>query len=206
MYTALHAASQTLSEYLRQRLKSDSNLATFFDPGVDGGTMVVSLNTPQEMAENNTEGLSVWLYRVVRDEQRLNAPPQRIDQNQLQRVPLPVRLYYLITPIVTSDNDSSPETEQKILGKVLQIFHDHPKLRGTDLLGDLEGAAVELTVRLESLSLEEITRIWDALDRSYQLSVSYEVSVVYIHSALEPTEVSPVEVVMPEYGVIVSSE
>lgn len=204
MYTALHAASETIAEYLRQRLKCDSNLAIFFDSG-NGGTMVVSLNRPQEMSDGNTErleGLSVWLYRVVRDEQRLNAPPQRVAQNQLQRAPLPVRLYYLITPIV----HSSPGTEQEILGKVLQIFHDHPKLRGTDLQSDLEGAAVELSVRLESLSLEEITRVWDALDKPYQLSVSYEVSVVYIHSAQEPMEISPVEVVIPEYGVVVSSE
>ena len=50
MYTALHAASQTLSECLRQRLKFDSILATYFNP-VDGGAMVVSLNTPQEIFE-----------------------------------------------------------------------------------------------------------------------------------------------------------
>ena len=118
---------------------------------------------------------------------------------------MPVRLYYLITPIVTNENDSSPETEQIILGKVLQIFHDHPKFRSTDLKSDFEGSAIELTIRLEPLSLEEITRVWEALDRSYQLSVSYEVSVVYVHSAEEPYEVSPVEVAVPEYGVIVSS-
>ena len=201
MYTALRATSQTIVEYIRRSFESDSNLSDFFG----GGTMAVSLNTPQEMTNNNVEGLSVWLYRVMRDEHRLNIPPERINKNQVRRIPLPVRLYYLITPIVTNENDSSPETEQIVLGKVLQIFHDHPKFRGTDLQSDFEGSAVELNIRLEPLSLEEITRVWDALDRSYQLSVSYEVSVVYIHSAKEPYEVSPVEVAIPEYGVIVSS-
>ena len=39
---------------------------------------------------------------------------------------------------------------------------------------------MELKVRLEPLTLEEITRVWEALEGSYQLSVSYEVSVVNI--------------------------
>ncbi len=205
MYTALSATSLTLAEYLRQRFVSDSNLARFFDPG-RGGTMVVSLNTPQEMTENGTQGLSLWLYRVVKDEQRSNMPPERLDRNQLRRTPLPVRLHYLVTPIVNIEAEASPETEQVLLGKVLQAFHDYPRLRGTDLQGDFAGTTAELNVRLEPLSLEEITRVYDALNRSYQLSVSYEVSVVYIHSERQAEDISPVEVALPEYGVIVSSE
>jgi len=34
------------------------------------------------------------------------------------------------------------------------------------------------------MSLEEITKVWYALERSYELSVSYEVTVVYIDSEL----------------------
>jgi hypothetical protein len=205
MYTALRATSQTLAQYVRQRVESEPNLTPFFNAG-SGGGMVVSLNTPQEMSEGKIEGLSVWLYRVIRDEQRLNAPPERLGPNQLRRPPLPVRLYYLITPVIDRNgNTTGPEIEQTVLGKVLQIFHDHPILRGTDLQGEFSGTTVELHVRLESLSLEEITRVWDALDRSYQLSVSYEVSVVEIHSEQEPENVSPVRVALPEYGVIVAS-
>jgi hypothetical protein len=55
-------------------------------------------------------------------------------------------------------------------------------------------------VRLEPLSLESITRVWEALDRPYQLCVSYEVTVVPIDSAHEPVVVVPVDVVVPEYG------
>lgn len=202
MYTSIRATSQTLAEHLRQRFISDPQLAPFFDSGA-GGTMEVSLRTPQEMTENNVEGLSVWLYRVARDEERLNAPPERISYNQVRRTPLPVRLHYLMTPITASDQDAGPETEQLILGKVLEVFHDHPLMRGTDLQGELSGTSAELAVRLEAMTLEEIARVWDALDGSYQLSVTYEVSAVYIASGREPEAVTPVEVVLPEYGVIV---
>ena len=205
MYTALRATSQTLAEYLRRRFISDAGLANFFDPAM-GGTMTVTLSTPEEMAENDAEGLSVWLYRVARDEERLNAPPERVSYNQVRRAPLPVRLHYLLTPITASaDLQGGPETEQVVLGKVLQALNDHPVLRGTDLQGELSGTAAELAVRLEPLTLEEIARVWDALDGSYQLSVSYEVSVVQIATDEQPESVAPVEVVMPEYGVVVSS-
>jgi hypothetical protein len=202
MYTSIRATSQTLAEYLRQGLISDPQLAPFFDSGA-GGTMVVSLSTPEEMSENNVEGLSVWLYRVARDEERLNQPPDRIAYNQLRRTPLPLRLHYLMTPITASDLAGGPETEQLVLGKVLQVFHDHPLMHGTDLQGELSGTNAELAVRLEAMTLDEIARVWDALDGSYQLSVSYEVSAVYIASAREPEGVTPVEVALPEYGVIV---
>jgi hypothetical protein len=59
-------------------------------------------------------------------------------------------------------------------------------------------------MRLEPMSLEEITRVWEALEGSYQLSVSYEVTLVNIEVDTEPEMIAPVEVAMPEYGVIVS--
>lgn len=204
MYTALSATSSTVAQYLRQKFESDANMAAYFDSG-SGGTMVISLNTPQEMQENNTQGLSVWLYQVIRDDQRLNSPPERIGYRQTRHTPLPLRLHYLVTPIVTqTDLVNGPELEQTILGKVLQTFHDHPVLRGSDLQADYQGTTVELNVRLEAMSLEELTRVWDALDRSYQLSVSYEISVVTIASARQPELITPVEVVLPETGAIVS--
>ena len=204
MYTALRATSLTLVEFLRQRFAADAVLGPMFDP-IMGGPMVISLNSPQEMVDDNLQGVSVWLYRVVRDEERLNAAPERIAPGQLRRVPLPVRLHFLVTPITTLGGGFGPESEQVFLGKVLQSFHDHALLRGTDLRDDFTGTTVELTVRLETLGLDQISLVWEALEGSYQLSVSYEVSVVYIQSELEPAAVSPVEVALPEFGVIVGS-
>jgi len=202
MYTALRATSQTLVGHLRQQFEADSLLRPFFGAG-SGGTMRVTLNSPQEMAENQIEGLSVWLYRVVRDEERLNAFPERISLDLLRRPPLPVRLHYLMTPITAVNSQTGPETEQVILGKVLQVFHDHPTMCGTDLRDDLSGTEAELSIRLEAQSMEEITRVWQALEGSYELSLSYEVSAVDIAPAMQPERIRPVVVAMPEYGLIV---
>lgn len=201
MYTALRAASQSILKFLEARFQADALLGSLFS----GGGMIVSLNTPQEMNEKPAEGLSVWLYRVIRDDQRLNDPPVRVSPTEILPPPLPLRLHYLITP-VTSERFGDPETEQLILGKVLQAFHSRPALRGADLQAEFSGTEVELRLRLEPLGLEEITRVWEALDGSYQLSVSYEVSLVNITPDLEPERVTPVEIALPEYGVIVGSE
>lgn len=205
MYTALSATSKSLADYLTQKFASDTDLKNFFNPD-NSGSMVVTLNTPQEMREKNKQGLSVWLYRIVRDDQNLNNRPERMSRDRIRKTPLPFRLHYLITPIVKFTASPSAETEQKLLGKVLQVLYDHPRLRGADLKSDFTGTPLELTLRLEPLGLEEITRIWDALDSSYQLSVSYEVSVVSIDSEDEPVRIPPVEVALPAYSLIVQDQ
>jgi hypothetical protein len=176
-----------------------------FDSG-SGGTMVVSLNSPQEMTENNEQGVSLWLYRVVKDGERANDSMERISGTQMRRRPLPLSLEYLVTPIVTArDNHGSPETEQTILGKIVQIFHDHPILSGISLQDDFLGTDVELHVHLESLSIDESARIFDALERSFQLSLSYQVGMVQVDSEHEPLAASSVQTAAPDFGVIVGS-
>jgi len=196
MYQALFATSETIRRYLEDRIVGIAI----------AGFMPVVLNTPEEIRSTNSQGISVWLYRIVRDADRLNDPPERLAWNQVKPPPLPLRLHYLITPVTDNANPAlgSPSDEQLLLGRVLQIFHSHPILRGADLQGPFVGTAAELRMRLEPMTLEEITRVWEALEGSYQLSVSYEVSLVNIDVDTEPEEVSPVQVALPEYGLIVS--
>jgi hypothetical protein len=176
-------------------------LAGFFS----GGPMVTSLHTPQEMAQQSLQGLSVWLYRVVRDETRLNdAPivrPRRGGLVELLQPPLPLRLHYLMTPL----SDNNPDTEQRVLGRVLQLLHSQPELSGAVLRGDLAGTDLQVRVRLEALPLDEIARVWEALEGSYQLSVSYEVTLANIDSIAEAERSVPVESGHADYGLMVGS-
>jgi len=136
------------------------------------------------------------------DEQTLNRPPRRISATLTRRQPLPVRAHYLMTPIITGNaNLPAPEAEQLIIGRVLQTFHDEPLISGPDLAGSYQGSSVELAVRLETLGLDETSRIWEGLERSYQLSISYEVAIVVIGSALQPMDAPPVKVAMAEVAI-----
>jgi hypothetical protein len=203
MYTAIVATSLTVTAFIRQRLEKDPLLKPLFDPG-SGGTMVVTLNNPEDMQTNSQQGLSVWLYRVIRDENTLNLPPARIAFNQVRETPLPIRCHYLVTPVADANPLTGSEVEQTVLGKVMQSLYDHPRFHGPDLKGDLTGTSIELTARLEPMTLEEITRVWHALERSYRLSVSYEVGIVAIQSE-HIDDASPVLEAIPVYGVIAAT-
>ena len=204
MYTVLAATSATLRRMLLDSMAADigpSGLASFF-----AGATTVSLETPQEMLTAGRQGLSVWLYRVARDEQRLNDPPEirPLPSGEVEVVPppLPVRIHYLLTPIATAN----PDTEQRILGRALQLFHTYPIVSGAFLQAELAGTATELHVHLEALGLEDITRVWDALDGSYQLSVSYEVTLARISVVSDPLHMSLVESVHPNPALILDRE
>jgi hypothetical protein len=200
MFTHIRAASLTLRSVLERSFRADQDLAQLFNPMQ--GKAIVSLATPDGMETAGEIGLSMWLYRLIRDEQTLNRAPRLVPPDLIQRHPLPVRAHYLMTPIITGNaNMPAPEAEQLILGRVLQAFNDEPLISGPDLRGSYQGTAVELAVRLETLGLDETSRIWEGLERSYQLSVSYEVAIVVIGSALEPVSAPPVMVAQPQYAV-----
>jgi len=206
MKSALRDCSNSLRAMLEQELRDDVDLSPFFDPTDTSpgaiGTFVVSLNNPEEFSENELEGLSIWLYLVERDAEMLNLPAQRRTPDRLLSKPLPLRLHYLMAPRVDHRTRAQAgELEQLILGKVLQVLHDTPRLAGPLLLDALAGSDLEFFVRLEPLPLENITRVWDALDVPYQLCISYEVTMVPIESDVQPLPVTPVDSLLAEIGI-----
>jgi Pvc16 N-terminal domain len=193
-YTVISAVSNTLKEILKQNIT--------LSPDAELNGIEIYLLSPKEMQDaGNSVGISVWLYKVSRMAEMLNEPPERIGPNQVARVPLPVLLFYLVTPI-TSD----PETRHTLLGRVLQVLNDHAILRGSDLQGVLEGTVEQLRVNLEALSLEELSLVWEALSEPYQLSVTYLVQVAKIDSDLEPVKSSPVIEKEATYSQILSAQ
>jgi Pvc16 N-terminal domain len=192
-FTAIRAVSKSLKTLLETYI-TNSN-----EPQLSG--VNIELKSPKEMQQaQEGVGVSLWLYRVVRNGDMLNQPPERPQPNQLARRPLPLTLHYLVTPI-TDD----PEAKQALLGRVLQVFNDHATLRGTDLQDTLSGSSDELRIALETLTVDELARVWDSLDEAYLLSVSYTVQVVEIGSDLEPVESTPVVVKETTYAQILSS-
>lgn len=192
-YTVISAVSSTLKEILKQNIT--------LSPDAELNGVEIYLLSPKEMQDAGNTGISVWLYKVTRMAEMLNEPPERIGPNQIARVPLPVLLFYLVTPI-TSD----PGTRHTLLGRVLQVLNDHSILRGSDLQGVLEGTNEQLRVNLEALSLEELSLVWEALNEPYQLSVTYLVQVAKIDSDLEPIKSGPVIEKQAEYAQILSSQ
>ena len=197
-FTAIWAVSRTLQLLLNTQIGAD--------PQFTGGPPVpVSLLSPKAIREPGStvpgSSISIWLYRVTRNEYISNNRPERTVPNQVPRAFIPVNLYYLITPM-----NEDPESQQVVLGKVLQVFNDYAILRGSDLQESLRGTTEQLRISLETLSLEELTQVWYSLQEPYQLSVSYLVQVVSIESGLEPVLAPPVLARNSTYDQVLGSQ
>lgn len=168
--------SQTLQKLLQDKL---SDLV---------GKGHVSVESPAEIAMDNTPCLIIFLYQITENPHFKYQEPERIASDQLSRPPFVVDLHYLFVPY-GKDRDN----EYQILGRVIQTFSDYPTLRGTGLQGGLAGSGKEFRVIHQSLSLEELVRLWTTFyNRPFKASVSYQVTPVGIDSALPPVIVRPV--------------
>jgi len=132
--------------------------------------------------------LSIFLFEIMEDASARNEPRVRQTQKNavvIQKPPMALQLNYLFTPWT-----GNFQTDQQLLGRVLQLFYEQAILSGPVLQGGLAGSATSLKVTLHTLTLEERTRIWLALTRPYRTSLSYGVRVVNIDVTQSQTTAS----------------
>jgi hypothetical protein len=103
---------------------------------------------------------------------------------ELEYPALALNLSYLITPFANViDVDSvTRDEDHMVLGKVMQVFHDNSMIFFRDSTDSNNVIAEELRIIFKRLSLEELTRVWEALREPYRLSICYEVRVTRIDS------------------------
>ncbi|MBE3638360.1 DUF4255 domain-containing protein [Mangrovicoccus algicola] len=174
-----------ISRELRRQVFEAMETAPEVDFGLDGVLARLSLQPP-------TEGLdaaviaSLYLYHVEVDRHLRNQRPlpDPAADDLFRNPPLPLQLRYLFTPVSAEE-----ETNQLLLGRVIQHFHDHPRtahLEGTPLGDSHGGASPALRVRPDLLTLEQLSQIWNAFSQPYRVAVSLLVEVVAIDSAVPP--------------------
>ncbi|MEK1894677.1 MAG: DUF4255 domain-containing protein [Rhizobium sp.] len=181
--------SQSLQNLLR---------SVITDVGPFAGTQI-DLRSPKEIRRAGVQQsvVSLWLYQVSRVEDLVNAPPVRIAPGIVQR-PLPLNLTYLVTPLARDTL-----TEQRLLGLAMQAMHDHALLTADFLAPQLIDSGLHsLSLHLEPHTLEELTRIWHALQEPYELSATYVVQYVPIISRREVLEGAAVLVKTDRYTAI----
>jgi hypothetical protein len=162
-FESIQKVSSVLRGILQAGLKDENGTDPFG---------VITLNPPSNVTTG--EALSFWLYQAVENEfMRNTTPPPRGPQtDQEQFPPLTINLLFLLTPIFSDQNQV-----QLALGRSMQILHDHPRIQF-----ELNDERQEFSVILARRTLEELTRIWDALREPYRLSVCYEVRLTRIDS------------------------
>lgn len=137
-------------------------------------------------AVSRTEGntvLSLYLLHVSRDPYWRNTPVQgnRAQLNQSQ--PLSLNLSYLLT----SYSEKNWALEQFLMTVAFEFFHANPIY---------QSSTVEFTITIEADTIEEMSRLWQAITVPIRLSALYRVAVVFLQPPQPPVEDSrlPVEV------------
>jgi hypothetical protein len=170
--------SEALRQVLFEDLHSDPDTRQLFHNVED-----IVFKNPTETAQDTANRLSLWLYQITENEFVKNQSPMRANgSNTLQHAPLALDFSFLITPFanIGGSNGSSRDENHMVLGKVMQIFHDNSIILLRDSTNDI---AEELRIIFKRLTLEELTRIWEALRESYRLSICYRVQVSRIDSS-----------------------
>jgi hypothetical protein len=174
-YTALAEVGESLVGVLWQEMQVDPQINGLID-----NESRISLESPFDLRNNDAVRLSIYLYRIVEDAYTKNQNPVQINGSRLRKPPLTLEMLYLVTPLVGSTRE-----QQIVLGKVMQVFHDRAILETVDLIGSLATEREEIRVILNPVGLEETTRIWQALEMSYRLSIVYLIRVAIVNSRRE---------------------
>lgn len=171
-YTVIAELGDSLVSVLFSEMNSDPQISSLID-SLDR----ISLESPADLEKNNSVRLSMYLYRIMENPYTKNRFPVEGVGAQQRKPPLTLDLYYVLTPMI-----GTPREQQIVLGKAMQILYDRAILKGADLSGSLSAQGEEVRVVLNPVPLEELTRVWQALEIPYRLSVCYVARVAMVDS------------------------
>ncbi len=179
-YTAVRACSATLRDLLRDHITATT------EPGLNG--VQIDLRSPRELEQANVNtAVSVWLYRIVVDPDTINRRPARPTADVVLVHPTPVELCYLITPLHPTTLD-----EHSLLGRIVQVLHDHAKLAGSQLRDSLAGTSSVLRLSFDITTVADTNNLWWSLQSQHRVAVALHVDGVVIDSHLPAVSGPPV--------------
>jgi hypothetical protein len=173
-----------------------NTLRTLIDRGLRDGT-VVTIQPPDLARENQTgRQVNLFLYQVALNPAFRNMDaPGRVRPNETGMPPLALNLYYLLTAYAGENDDDS--MAHSLLGRAMSLLHDHPVLGREEIQAALTGndlfAQVErIRLSLQTLTIDDVFKLWSGFQTEYRLSVAYEATVVLIDSAIASRTPLPV--------------
>ncbi len=145
------------------------------------------LNNPNEIGLRSPEdkgdvSLGIFLYDVKESEE-IRQRGNVLIRDRITKAPLYLTLYYMITAYSSGDVKFRLAQEQRILGRVLQTFHDYPVIPLAEVDKD-QTSGTELHIHLMRMTVDEKSRLWNFPNVGNRLSLFYRVSPVTIDSAL----------------------
>jgi hypothetical protein len=158
----------------------------------------VTLLSPSDNSPHNTR-INLFLYRVTPNPHLNNQDwrPKPGTTNQLVAPPLTLNLYFLLTAYAPLDANNGLVDTHGMLGEAMRVFHESAIVPQAVLESGLRQGDVKITPL--SLDMEELSKIWLALQQDFRLSAAYDVSYVEVPAKAERP--LPVRVTRPEVEV-----
>jgi hypothetical protein len=128
---------------------------------------------PAVSRTDGTSVLSLYLLHVGRDPYWRNTPVQGSLAQLNQSQPLSLNLSYLLT----SYSEKNWALEQLLISIAFEYFHANPIYKSP---------TVEFTVTIEADTIEEMSRLWQAIAAPIRLSALFRVAVVFLAPAKQP--------------------
>ncbi len=199
---AIGAVTGVLKSLLDNRF-SDPNISSSL-----GGTPEVTVLSPDLVSPSNseTEGdkLNLFMYQVTPNLgwRNIGLPSHDSQGGRVSNPPLALDLHYLM-----SAYSQEPFHAEMLLGYSMQLLHEFSVLPRSTIQSRLEdlppGSEVLATAGLaeqieqikitpESMSTEEISKLWSAFQTNYRPTATYLVSVVLIESQQPTRKALPV--------------
>ncbi len=146
----------------------------------------VTIMAPDESGGGNRR-VNLFLYKAQENPalKNLDWQVKAGSPGQLVPPPLSLNLFYLMTPYAQNDPQTGNSTAHEILGDAMRVFYEHPIVSEAYLADGLADARHQIKIMLNTLDLEELSRVWNTFTQPFRLSVLYEVSVVQIDMLTE---------------------
>ena len=143
-----------------------------------------TLDSPADLklGNNSTAQVNIYLFQVLENAYAKNQPWHTQPNGDQEYPALALNLNYLITPYAIDQISA-----HHVLSDAMRILHDNALVMGAQLPESLRLVVERLSISLMPMQLEELTRIWSALQTAYRLSVAYQVRVVLLRSSIQRT-------------------
>lgn len=155
----------------------------------DVGGAIVTAFPLDKAADGLQEGqgrINLFLYQTSVNAAWSNMdPPHQTKPGERGYPPLPLNLYYLLTPYTGDQNGT---LSQRLLGRAMSILYDNAILSHEFIVQippqvTLQHQQIEsVRLTLQPLSLDEMSKLWNMFQTQYRTSVAYQAAVVLIES------------------------
>lgn len=140
----------------------------------------IEVSTPADQDVDYIVG--VYLYDIREESDVTQRPYMQRGRVQLQRPPRPYGLYYMVFINGSSQMGLKALDIQKIIGRAAQIVNDNSSVYPNELQRWLDTQEPPIVLSQAKINLEEKVRVWQAINKPYQISLFYKAAPVFLSS------------------------